>query len=109
MTDSSRVSKTFKFNSIQLYGYTILSGPTVIISSESEETACSSINYINGLPLRTLLLVFLLYQFFDNLELNARVYLNNTLDCSTSNGWYFTDETALTKLYSACKWFYYYY
>jgi hypothetical protein len=34
-----------------IIGYTILSGPTVIISSESEETACSSINYINGLPL----------------------------------------------------------
>jgi hypothetical protein len=78
-------------------GYTILSGPTVIVSTGSEQDACNAVTYINSLtdPDTTTSISYINIEAF-NIEVGEPVYADNfTQDCTTiADGWYFTDETA---------------
>ena len=74
-------------------GYTILSGPTVVISTGSQVDACNAITYISGNPVQ----VDAITISYSNLIIGSIIYLgsNTETDCTVvPNGWYFTNESS---------------
>jgi hypothetical protein len=75
-------------------GYTILAGPTVVVSTGSQTDACNAITYINN-NIETIT-VNTITVSYSSLVIGSTVYLGaNTLtDCTlVPDGWYLTSES----------------
>ncbi len=78
-------------------GYTIIIGPTPVVSTGSQTDACDAIDYINSLDEETLTVTIeTIGGFAFELIVGNTVYDNNSLTgCEVvPDGWYYTDETA---------------